>query len=85
MAKSHSSQTNSITPVKDKETKKSIVQNISRLKLSARNSVKLIKTVNSDYVGVCLHTQSLVVYLNVNLIRDCFNLSPMYQISQIAM
>ena len=36
------------------------------------------KTVNSDYVGVCLHKQSRVVYLKVNLIKVCFKLSLIY-------
>ena len=41
------------------------------------------ETVNSDYVGVCLHKQSLVIYLKINLIKICYKLSPTYQISQI--
>ena len=76
MAELHSSQISSITRVKDKETKMFILQNISRLKLRARTKQRELnnRTVNSDYVGICLHKQS-VVYLKVNLIRVCFKLS----------
>ena len=70
LAELNSSQISFIIPVKDKQTKQ-------------KSKYKTNKTVNSDYVGVCLHKQSLVVYLKVNIIRVCFKLPPIYSILQI--